>query len=65
MANKTELAKAYDAGQAAQVFGDPDDVCPFELGSEEHEAYMKGKTDDLADKWLVRGGRRLARAVSD
>ena len=59
------LGKAYDAGQAAQLYGDPDDVCPFEEGSDEHKAYMKGKNEELADKWLVRGGRRLARAVSD
>lgn len=65
MATKAALAKAYDAGQAAQLYGAADEDSPFEPGSDEHKSYMDGKSADLADKWLVRGGRRLARVVGD
>lgn len=51
--SKKALAKAYDAGQAAQVRGLPDEVNPFDplAESEEHEAYLEGKNSELADKW--------------
>lgn len=64
-ATKKAMAKAFDAGQAAQVYGDPDDACPFVAGSDEYDEYMRGKSEGLADKWLVRGGRRLMRVVND
>jgi hypothetical protein len=56
MATKAALSKAYDAGQAAQWRGVPDDACPFEEGSEEYDAYMEGKSADLAEKWTAGGG---------
>ena len=66
MADKKALAKAYDAGQAAQLYGVEDDACPFEEGSEEHAAYMNGKAEKLADKWtLGPGGRRLRKALNN
>ncbi len=51
MASKAALSKAYDAGQAAQARNLPDEVCPFEEDSEEYDAYMDGKSDDLSEKW--------------
>lgn len=51
MATKKALEKAYDAGQAAQARGLPDEASPFEEGSDEHVAYMHGKSEELAEKW--------------
>ena len=51
MATKLEKSKAYDAGQAAQLHGVPDEACPFAPDTEEYAEYMRGKSDDLDEKW--------------
>lgn len=54
---KKALGKAYDAGQAAQRFGDPKDGNPFEDGTAEWESWLDGYDAELDPKWLTRGGR--------
>lgn len=54
MASKTALAKAYDAGQAAQWRNLNESVCPFEEG-EERDAWLEGYSADLAEKWNASG----------
>lgn len=56
---KKALGKAYDAGQAAQRFGDPPEGCPFNAtdSPDEFAAWHKGYGDELDPKWLARGGR--------
>jgi len=65
MATKAALSKAYDAGQAAQWRGLPDEACPFEEGSDEHAAYMNGKSADLAEKWTAGAGAALTQELGN
>lgn len=64
MATKTELEKAYDAGQAAQRDHLTADVNPFEAG-EFAEAWLDGYHDELADKWMPAGGTDHRQEVSN
>ena len=62
MANKHALAKAYDAGQAAQRYGWDVDGCPFDDGAE-RDAWLDGYGADLDSKWL-QPGRALYQEIS-
>lgn len=62
--NKAAKAKCFDAGQAAQLYGVPDEACPFAPGSDEYDAYMEGKKAPLADKWQ-QGGRALTQEAEN
>ena len=53
--SKAALAKAYDAGQAAQRYGYEADGCPFAQDSDEGAAWLNGYADELAEKWLSPG----------
>lgn len=54
MANKPELRKAFDAGQAAQRYGYGEDSNPFEEGHE-RDSWQAGFEQPLAEKWLTPG----------
>lgn len=62
MATKAELGKAFDAGQAAQLYNVPDEACPFEEGTDEYDEYMKGKGEELAEKWTS-GSRQITQEI--
>lgn len=63
---KAAKAKCFDAGQAAQLYGVPDEDCPFAEGTDERDAYMEGKAAPLADKWQPQaGGRALTQEASN
>lgn len=68
-ATKKVLEMAYDAGQAAQLHGVPDDACPFSERdpdrAEERAAYFDGKNAELADKWKAGGGNALSVEVTE
>jgi hypothetical protein len=55
VATKQALAKAFDAGQAAQRYGYGLSDCPFEPDSDEYDAWVDGFEDDLDSKWMLPG----------